>query len=199
MNSWQTHQRERKRREQLMNDLNYYQSLRDMNRSEKSLDQLCDRYSVRALEAHNAGNHALAVQLAGEAARLKKLKDLGDGMKNAVEAAHSVQSAQRAMAGMLDSTRAVAASQLRAAALVSDTHADLAMLQHQVQSLTDQCDMLCNEMVFEDEPSDDNADGQRYLQELIESSRKQHTRVLNSTRQCLDKLPHTRQLENERK
>ena len=199
MSTWQERAHAKEREQTLRNNIRYRLNLREVNRSQQSLDRLCDQYTAQAVEAEKAGNHPLAVRLAAEAARLKKHQAVTGGMRGAMEIAHAVQSANQAMADMMKVSRSAAGSLLEGAAM-PDMYAlqtDLASMQEQVSDFMEESGMLYEDMTSISDPHAE--EGEKYLKTLMSSrsTEKQH-KLLQDTNARLEKLQRSRPTENER-
>ena len=53
MNTWQERKRLKQREQTLRDNIRYRQNLREVNRSEKSIDRLCAQYTAQAVEAQS--------------------------------------------------------------------------------------------------------------------------------------------------
>ena len=199
MNTWQERKRLKQREKKLRDNINYRQNLREVNRSEKSIDRLYTQYTAQAVEAERSGNHALAIRLAGEAARLKKHQTVTGNMRGSLEIAHAVQNTNQAVADILEASRNAVGSLLAGAAApdVYAVQADMTSMQEHVQDFMEQ-----SEMFYEDfEKGDDepvSEENERYLRTLIASQNKEkQRRLLQDTNSRLEKLQRNRPTENE--
>lgn len=199
MNTWQERKRLKQREQTLRDNIRYRQNLREVNRSEKSIDRLCAQYTAQAVEAERAGNHTLAVRLAGEAAKLKKHQTVTGNMRSSLEIAHAVQNTNQAMADIMEVSRNAAGSLLAGAAApdMYAVQADLTSMQEHVKDFMEQ-----SEMFYEDfEQGDDepfSEESERYLKTLMASQNKEkQRRLLQDTNSRLEKLQRNRPTENE--
>ena len=199
MNTWQERKRLKQREQTLRDNIRYRQNLREVNRSEKSIDRLCAQYTAQAVEAERAGNHILAVRLAGEAAKLKKHQTVTGNMRGSLEIAHAVQNTNQAMADIMEVSRNAAGSLLAGAAApdMYAVQADLTSMQEHVKDFMEQ-----SEMFYEDfEQGDDepfSEESERYLKTLMASQNKEkQRRLLQDTNSRLEKLQRNRPTENE--
>lgn len=199
MNTWQERKRLKQREQTLRDNIRYRQNLREVNRSEKSIDRLCAQYTAQAVEAERAGNHTLAVRLAGEAAKLKKHQTVTGNMRGSLEIAHAVQNTNQAMADIMEVSRNAAGSLLAGAAApdMYAVQADLTSMQEHVKDFMEQ-----SEMFYEDfEQGDDepfSEESERYLKTLMASQNKEkQRRLLQDTNSRLEKLQRNRPTENE--
>lgn len=199
MNTWQERKRLKQREQTLRDNIRYRQNLREVNRSEKSIDRLCAQYTAQAVEAERAGNHTLAVRLAGEAAKLKKHQTVTGNMRGSLEIAHAVQNTNQAMADIMEVSRNAAGSLLAGAAApdMYAVQADLTSMQEHVKDFMEQ-----SEMFYEDfEKGDDepfSEESERYLKTLMASQNKEkQRRLLQDTNSRLEKLQRNRPTENE--
>lgn len=199
MNTWQERKRLKQREKKLRDNINYRQNLREVNRSEKSIDRLYTQYTAQAVEAERSGNHALAIRLAGEAARLKKHQTVTGNMRGSLEIAHAVQNTNQAVADILEASRNAVGSLLAGAAApdVYAVQADMTSMQEHVKDFMEQ-----SEMFYEDfEKGDDepvSEENERYLRTLIASQNKEkQRRLLQDTNSRLEKLQRNRPTENE--
>lgn len=199
MNTWQERKRLKQREQTLRDNIRYRQNLREVNRSEKSIDRLCAQYTAQAVEAEHAGNHTVAVRLAGEAARLKKHQTVTGNMRDSLEIAHAVQNTNQAMADIMEVSRNAAGSLLAGAAApdMYAVQADLTSMQEHVKDFMEQ-----SEMLYEDfEQGDDelfSEESERYLKTLMASQNKEkQRRLLQDTNSRLEKIQRNRPTENE--
>ena len=200
MNRWRQNQRSRLRERLLMDNIHFRQNLRMVNQNEREMGKLHDQFAAQAVEAEKSGNHAMAVHLASEAAKLKKYRMVSSNVKNSLEVAHTVQSTNRAMAGILAASKEAVGSLAagNAAANAYAMQTDLAVMQDQVQAFMEQSGMLFDNMAAQDE-SAGNEEGEKALEALLSSSRKdKQLRLLQDTNRRLERLPRNHRMENER-
>ena len=199
MNTWQERKRLKQREQTLRDNIRYRQNLREVNRSEKSIDRLCAQYTAQAVEAERAGNHTLAVRLAGEAAKLKKHQTVTGTMRGSLEIAHAVQNTNQAMADIMEVSRNAAGSLLAGAAApdMYAVQADLTSMQEHVKDFMEQSEMLYEDFEQgDDEPFSEESE--RYLKTLMASQNKEkQRRLLQDTNSRLEKLQRNRPTENE--
>ena len=199
MNTWQERKRLKQREQTLRDNIRYRQNLREVNRSEKSIDRLCAQYTAQAVEAERAGNHTLAVRLAGEAAKLKKHQTVTGNMRGSLEIAHAVQNTNQAMADIMEVSRNAAGSLLAGAAApdMYAVQADLTSMQEHVKDFMEQSKMLYEDFEQgDDEPFSEESE--RYLKTLMASQNKEkQRRLLQDTNSRLEKLQRNRPTENE--
>jgi len=199
MNTWQERKRLKQREQTLRDNIRYRQNLREVNRSEKSIDRLCAQYTAQAVEAERAGNHTLAVRLAGEAAKLKKHQTVTGNMRDSLEIAHAVQNTNQAMADIMEVSRNAAGSLLAGAAApdMYAVQADLTSMQEHVKDFMEQSEMLYEDFEQgDDEPFSEESE--RYLKTLMASQNKEkQRRLLQDTNSRLEKLQRNRPTENE--
>lgn len=199
MSTWQERKRSRQREQTLRDNIRYRQNLREVSRSEKSLDRLCAQYTAQAMEAERMGNHTLAVRLAAEAAKLKKHQTVTGNMRGSLEIAHAVQTTNQAMADIMEVSRNAAGSLLAGAAApdMYAVQADLTSMQEHVKDFMEQ-----SEMLYEDFETEDNEplseEGEKYLKSLMTSrSREKQRKLLQDTNSRLERLQRNRPTENE--
>ena len=199
MNTWQQRKRSKQREQALRENIRYRQSLREVCRNEKSLERLGAQYKAQAIEAEQAGHHALAVRLASEEAKLRKHQLLSSGMRGSLEIAHVMQSSNQAMADILEGSKNAAGTLLACASAPNlyATQAELEGMQEQVQMFLEDGSALYDDLVSqENQPVDE--EGERCLKALVcsEHKEKRH-KLLQDTNARLETLQRSRLTQNE--
>lgn len=192
MTRW-LHPRDKQRQQLLMDNIHFRQNLRMVTQQERQMDALYDQYAGQAIAAEKAGNHRMAVHLAGEAAKLKNFRNVSGSMKTSLEAAHAVNTATRAMNGIITGAKE-AVSAMNCSQVAADTIAlqtNMALMQDQVQAFMEQNELCLNDFNFSDAPV--NEEGEKALADLMSSTRKdQQRKLIQETAKSLDKLPRHR-------
>lgn len=199
MNTWQQRKRNKQREQAMQENIRYRQSLREVCRNEKSLERLSAQYKAQAIEAEQAGHHALAVRLAAEEDKLRKHQFMSSGMRGSLEIAHVMQSSNQAMADILEGSKNAAGSLLACAPTPNAyaTQAELEGMQEQVQMLLEDGSALYDDFVSEENHPVDE-EGERCLKALLSSEHKvkQH-KLLQDTNARLERLQRNRLTQNE--
>lgn len=199
MNTWQQLRRSKRREQMLQENIRYRQSLREVCRNEKNVERLCGECEAKAIEAEKAGNHALAVRLASQNAKLRKHQLVSSGMRGSLEIAHAVQSSNQAMADILEGSRNAANSLLADAAAPDAyaTQAELESMKEHVQTFLEESGAFYDDLeTAGNEPVSE--EGERYLKTLLSSENKEKQRkLLRDTNSQLEKLQRNRLTENE--
>lgn len=199
MNTWQQQKDSKKREQMLREDIRYRQSLRDVCRNEKRLEQLCGQYETKAVEAERAGNHALAVRLAAENAKLKKHQSISSGVRGSLEIAHAICSSNQAMAEIMEGSRDATNSLLAGAATLDmyTAQVELGTMQEYVQAFLEQSEMLYEDFAAEENTSV-SEEGERCLKAILSSEHKEkQLKLIRDTNSQLEKLQRNRPTENE--
>lgn len=173
MMTWDQRKRARQREALLRENIRYRQKLREVSRNEKCMRKSAEQYAAQALEAERAGDHARAVRMAAEAAKLKKHLAMTGSMRGSLEIAHAVQSANQAMADIMRVSSSAAGSLLEGAADpdVYTLQTELLTMQEHVRSFMEESEMLCDDLDHVDH-TPVSEEGERYLKTLMSSSSK---------------------------
>ncbi len=199
MNTWQQRKHTKQREQTLQGNIRYRQSLREVCRNEKDVERLCGQYQAQAVEAERTGQHALAVRLAAQEAKLRKHQITTSGMRGSLEVAHAVQSSNQAMADIMEDAKN-AADSLLAYASAPDAYAtqmELESMQEHVQTFLEESEAIFDDFVSGENDST-NEEGERCLKALLSSgNREKQRRLLRDTNSQLEKLQRNRLVENE--
>lgn len=189
--------RTRQRQQQIADDVQYRQNLREVNAGKRRLQALVDDCAGRACAAEQAGAHDRAVRLALDAQRLRRYLSSNADVSASLEAAHAVATANRALTGILQASGSLAdrvAQQMDAAALGA-AQVNLMNINGSMELMMEQSEMLLDGLGAE-EICDSEA-GEALLQEILHSQRRdRRSRLLEDTNRQLDRLRRTRDAEN---
>ena len=199
MNTWQQRKRTKQREQALQENIRYRQGMREVCRNEQSLERLRAQYKAQAIEAEQAGQHALAVRLAAEEDKLRKHQLLSSGMRGSLEIAHVMQSTNQAMADILVGSKNAAGAVLASTSIpnVYATQAELEGMREQVQMFLEDGGAIYDDFLSqENHPADE--EGERCLQALLSSEHKEKRhKLLQDTNARLERLQHNRLTQNE--
>lgn len=200
MNALQKYTQSKERKKRLDADIHYRQEMCRVNQNVGKLQKLYDQYVQQAKDAEKAGEHQRAVQLACEAAKLKKYQLFTGSTKGTLEMAHTLNDTNRALFDAMKNTGAVADSLMdsTSAGDIISMQTNMEMIRQEMNAFMEQ-----NELMFEaDEQCMDSSlqeIGEQYLKQLM--AREKNTKkksILDLTNQHLDKKEHNRKAENER-
>ena len=199
MNIWQEKKRSKQRAQILRENISYRQNMRELRRNEKNVEQIADQYAARAVEAERMANHALAVRMAAETAKMKKYLATSGSMRGSLEIAHAIQSANYAVRDIHAASVSTAGSLLSQVSLpdISSLQADLVAMQEHVQAFMEQYEALCEEDVLaSDTPCSE--EGECCLATLMASANADRKRkLLYDTNVQLEHLYQNRPLASE--
>ena len=189
--------RARTRQQRIEEDIQYRQSMREIDRGKRSIRALIEDFSNRAVEAERAGQHDQAVRFAMEARRLKQY-EAGSGAINArIETAHAMTAAGRAMADIVGASGRLLESAARMSdpAALGELETGMLVLNESVDQLLEQNALLFEGMDTRTEREIDEA-GEACLREIMDSRVKERrSRMLADTHQQLDRLQRLRAAE----
>lgn len=196
MNTWQQLMYSKKRERMLRESIRYRQSLREVCRNERNLERLSGECETQAVAAERAGQHALAVRLAEENAKLKKHQLFSSGVRGSLEIAHAMRATHQAMADIMEGSRDAVHAMLDGAP-TPDMHVELEMMQEHVQAFLDESAKLCEDFSPE-ENTPLREEGERCLKALLSSEHKEkQLKLIRDTNSQLAKLQRNRPTESE--
>ena len=199
MSSWQQRKRSKQRGQMLRDNIIFRQNLREVNRNEQSMEKLAHQYALKAVEAEQAGNHALAVYMAAEAARIRKHLTMTGNMRGTLEMAHAVQSTNRAMSDIMEISRSAAGSVMMDASYPDaySVQTDLCEVQDQMRSIMEESAIFYEDLE-NTQNTPENQEGELYLRALMSNSHKsKQQKILQDTNSRLEKLNRNRPTEHE--
>lgn len=199
MNIWQQKKRSKQRAQILRENISYRQNMRELCRNEKNVERIADQYAARAVEAERMGNHALAVRMAAETAKMKKYLAATGNMRGSLEIAHAIQSANYAVTDIHAASASAAGSMLSQVSIpdMCALQADLISMQEHAQAFMEQYEALCeDDEVGSDVPHSE--EGERFLAMLMASvNADRKRRLLHDTNIQLERLYRDRPLASE--
>ena len=188
--------RDRTRRQQFAENLQYRQGMREISAGKRRIQALIDEYTAQAVDAEQGGQHDRAVRLALEARRLKQYLANSGGISAALESAHAVAAANRALSEILQTSGRLAEQTTRLAdpAALGEVQAGMLTVSENMKLMMEQNDMLMEDM--RDDGAPDSEAGEAFLSQIMRSqSREQHKKLLQDTHRQLDRLQRARAAE----
>lgn len=188
--------RARTRQQQISESIQYRQNMRDVNNGKRRIEKLIEDYSSQAVAAERDGDHKRAVQLALEAKRLKRYLATSGGISAALESAHAVTTANRALANILDASSGLMgqAIDMMDPAALGEAQANMVSVNENVRLMMEQSDMMLEGMTDDDDGPDEG--GEELLRQIMRSEhREKHDKLIRDTNRQLDRLQRARAAE----
>lgn len=187
--------RAKARQQQMAENIQYRQNMREVNAGKRRIQALLEEYANQAVEAERSGQHSRAVSLAREAHRLKQYLASSGGISAALESAHAVSTANRALAGILEASGGLAdtAARMMDPAALGEAQANMLAVNENMRLMMEQSDLLLEGI---DDGEGPDAAGEAMLLEILQGQRReQHSKVLQDTNRQLDRLQRARAAE----
>lgn len=188
--------RARTRQQQIAESIQYRQNMRDVNSGKRRIEKLIEEYSSQAIAAERDGDHKRAVQLALEANRLKRYLAATGGVSAAVESAHAVSTANRALANILDASSGLMGqtAQMMDPMALGEAQANMISVSENMRLMMEQSDMMMEGM--EDDVENPDEAGEEILLQIMRSEqREKHDKLIRDTNRQLDRLQRARAAE----
>ena len=188
--------RARTRQQQIAESIEYRQNLRQVNAEKKRMQALIDEYAAQAAEAERGGQHDRAVRLAQEAHRLKQYLASSGGISAALETAHAVTTANRALANILEASGGLAdkAARMVDPAALGEAQANMLAVNENMRMMMEQSDLMLEDIGEDDDRPNEAAEA--FLREIMRNVRNEkRSRVLQDTHRQLDRLQRARAAE----
>ena len=188
--------RARERQQQIAGDMRYRQNMREVNTGKRRIEKLIEEYASQAVSAEHDGDHDRAVRLALEANRLKRYLASTGGVSAALESAHAVAIANRALASILEVSGGFMGQTTRMMdpMALSEAQANMIGASENMRLMMEQSDMMMEGMVDDGDGPDEA--GEEVLRQIMHSQhREKHDRLIRDTNRQLDRLQRARAAE----
>ena len=170
------------------------QNMRELEAGKKRVKALISSYSEQAVQAEREGDHAQALRLASSVRQLKQYQTSSGAISSTLQAAHGMQTANRAVLDILEASGSLAGSV--SAGLDPEQlcrmQTEMNVVAGQMQSIMEQNQMVL-EMFDDGREEDSREEDEKYLKRIMEQTRKEkQTRILKDTDKQLDRLSQLR-------
>ncbi|MCR5297427.1 MAG: hypothetical protein K6E17_08445 [Clostridiales bacterium] len=187
--------RHRELQEEIEYRIRFNTGMRQITSGERGLKKLADEQKQKAIEEERAGNHGVAVRLAGGSKRLAAQARMTGDMRGTVMTAHVMNQSTKAMADLME-----CASSLADGGLIADP-ARMCGMQAEMETMKETLDMAMDQAeefysgLNENEYDRDEA-GEKALGEIMKNAgRERHKSLIRETGKKLDEMQRSRALE----
>lgn len=185
--------RNQAQRKAIIKQVRYRMNMRDMALSEVDMQKTFAQYKAQAVAAEKKGQHQAALRYAAEAQRVQQYMDTVADIKNRMQAAHAIQTSQKAMmqvSGIMQQWTAKIPTEEEMCAV----QANMALMQENAKMMTEQQNTMM-EMLDQHAAPENSDRAEAYLNELLKTERKEvQGAALTKMNQKLDQLQSARSL-----
>jgi len=189
--------RMQKQQQRIAENIQFNQRMRALSRGSKRMQDMIDANIAQAIAAEKEGRHDQAVQLACEVKRMRSFLDSSRSVCGTLERAHAMNETNRAMTDMMKSSADLSDTIMEMAdpAVLGEIQAGILTVDENMRYLKEQND-LAYEAVSDCDGQSVSAEGEAYLQLLVDNERKQKkSRLLADTNKQLDRLQRARPMD----